>query len=108
MHSGVPFTSQKFLFAHCADHVQAVTACVRQKYNLPFFFLNGLYLAIAYGLEDGAGNGMTLVSHTCDPSAANRRLDETIQRRLYLSFIVRKILYILKKNMFWRLNFRKL
>jgi hypothetical protein len=27
---------------------------------------------------------------------------------LYLSFIVRKILYILKKNMFWRLNFRKL
>jgi predicted alpha/beta-fold hydrolase len=84
------------------DDTQAVIAYVREKYNPPFFFLAGFsfgaYLAVGYAVEDGGVDGVVGISHTCDPSAANRCLAKPIQRRVYLNFMMQKIKALLKKN----------
>jgi predicted alpha/beta-fold hydrolase len=103
-HSGVPFTSRRLYHPASLDDTQAVIAYVRERYNPPFFFIAGFsfgaYVAVAYGIADGAVDGIAVVSHTCDPTAANRMLVRFIQRRLYTSFMVQKLISLLKKNKF--------
>lgn len=102
--SGAPITSAKLYDLTSISDIESTIKRVREEFKPKYLFIAGFslggYISIKYACQKSDIDGFVCVSHTMDPVESAKILERPIQRKLYMPFMMGKLIHMLKKNKF--------
>ena len=101
--SGAPITSSRMIAVIEVDDIEFAVNHVLENFKPKFMFMAGFslgaYQTVQYCMLSGKGiDAAACISHTYNPVEAELILHQPIQSRLYLPFIMSKLIHFAKKN----------